>query len=548
MPHETTQPEIISQPTVEANLDFWQERIGRLEAEAVAGSNEFPAWLNEGAGQLRNIVPQLKDETSDPVNISRYYDLFSKEREVYAAISGREAHNHPLQQLTYDLGEDVLAKGFQAEDSNGSLHTAILDDIREHANDAYGSLTPELNFLRVAYGVESMTDLLGIGGSEYDNKLREQLLNNNPIRWIRLNDEERGDDFKWQDTQEAQRTWMSKAVEAATGMPASEARDYVFSLSRKSQMNGERQGILNVLDVFDYFGVQRVRKLAEFSGIHGLDAYSIDQLERMESLASNPAEVAEQLSQHDVNVVMVNRFGDHNGVMSNVAADFDDTTGRTLFFEITGMSDIYRRMFTLRKAGIKPSTMVLAAHSAPGQFMVSDVREKDKSQHRRDIATVAGRKLVQMVNSGGEPDPNDFSYSMHGMKGMARLVEVYMQPSRGIDDDNADIGRKKIVFQACHAASEVNSGDRDDIGDKVEIGMESVVSQLGKDLIASGVKTNVDIYGAPGDVQIHRNEHGVYYSGQPKVGRPRMAAQRIRVEQGGLTKQDVDDIVLRKAA
>jgi hypothetical protein len=557
MPHETIQPEVIAPPTLESNLDFWQERLDRLEAEAgaIAGTNQFPEWWNnEDSTRLRDVVPQLKDEANDPSNISRYYDLYSKQASLYSAISGREQYNHPMQQLFYDLGEDVLARGFKAESTSGSLHTALLEDIREHANDTHDVLTPELNVLRQAYGLETMTELLGIGGDDYNDELRKQLLSNNPIRWIRHNEEDRNPDFKWHDTQEAQRVWMSKAVEAVTGMPASEASDYVFSSSRKSQMLDERQDVLKILDVFNHFGLERVRNLAEFSGIHGIEAYSIEQLERMEKLASNPTEVAEQLSRHDVNVVMVNRFGDHNGVMKNVAADFDDTTGRTLFFEIADMSDVYRRMVTLRKAGVKPSTMVLAAHSAPGQFMVSDVREKDKALNRRDIAAVAGRALVKMVNEGGELDPGDYGYSMHGMKGMARLVEEYMQPSRGVDDDNDDIGRKKIIFQACHAASEVKSADRDESGEKVEIGMESVVSQLGKDLIASGLKTNVDIYGAPGGIQMHRNERGIHYSGQPTsfdeamIGRPRMAAERIRVEQGKLSKQDVDEIVLRKAA
>lgn len=553
MPHETLRPEVIAPPTLESNLDFWQERLDRLETEAgaIAGTNQFPEWWNnEDTTQLTDVIPQLKDEANGPSNISRFYDLYSKQTSLYAAISGRE-QARPMQQLFNKLGEDVLVRGFMAEPSNGSLHIAMLKDISEHVNDTHDDLTPELNVLRSSYGLGSMTELLGIGGDEYNDELRKQLLNNNPIRCIRLNEEERNPDFKWHETQEAQRVWMSKAVEAVTGMDASEASDYVFSSSRKSQIPNERQDILNVLDVFDYFGIERVRKLAEFSGIHGLEAYSIEQLERMENLASNPSEVAEQLSGHDVNVVMVNRFGDYNGVLNNVAADFDDPTGRTLFFEITDMSDIYRHMVTLHNAGIKPSTMVLAAHSAPGQFVVSDVREKNKGLTRRDVATIAGRRLVKMVNEDGKLYSGDYGYSMHGMKGMARLVEQYMQPSRGVEDDSADIGRKKIIFQACHTASEVKSIDRDENGEKIEIGMESVVSQLGKDLIASGLTTNVDIYGAPGGIQMHRNERGVHYSGkhnEETIGRSHLAAERIRVERGVLSKQVVNEIGLRKAA
>jgi hypothetical protein len=439
-----------------------------------------------------------------------------------------------------------MGKALKAEPLEGPIHTGMLDDLTQAVEQTTGALGPELNVLKEAYGLETATDLLGIGGDDYSDKLRELLLQGQTIRWVRHLDEERGADFKWPETQKAMHTWMSKAVEAATGIPVAEASDYVFTASRR----GKDEDIISIIKKFDHFGVDRIREIAKATGIHGLEAYSVEQLERMEEFAHDPARVAERLTSHDVIAVMVNRVGDHNGVMSNVASDFDDDKKRVLFFEINRMDDIYRRMVTLRKAGIKPSTLVLAAHSAPGQFMVSDVREK--AAQKRDIATVAGRKLVAMVNSNGELDPGDFGYSMHGMKGMARLVDNYMQPSRAIEDNDADKGREKIIFQACHGASEVKSSDIDESGEKVQTGMQSVVSQLGSDLIKSGVETSIDIYGAPGGIQLQRNGRGVHYTGQPTSfdqaieGRPHLSAQRIRIEAGSLTKEEVHDIPLRK--
>ena len=557
MPHEVPTAELQPTAPLEAGFDLWQQRLERLEAEisGLAGTGQYPEWYNsEDTTPLRNIKPQLQSDESDPSYVSRYFDLYSKEQELGCTITGREPYGRPLQQMIYNLGEDVVGRGLAAESSSGSLHTAMLADLEKEGKTQSSVLTPELNALKAAYGANSLTELFGIGGDEYSDKLRSALLQPNPIKWIRFNEQEgsRDMDVKWHQTQEAARKWMSNAVEAATGMPATEAANYVFSASRRNDT--DNTDIIDIISKINRFGVDRIRQLADFSGIHGLEAYTTEQLERMEALAANPTEVAERLAQHDVTAVMINRFGDHNGVLRNVAADFDDSSKRTVFFEINGIDDIYRRMVALRKAGVQPSTLILAAHSAPGQFMVSDVREKAKGQERRDIATVAGRKLVAMANGSGDLDPGDYGYSMHGMKGMARLVETYMMPSKGIDDDSNDEGRKKIIFSACHAATEVKSGDIDDNGEKFQIGMESVISQLGKDLIASGVQSNVDIYGAPGGIQMHSTELGVHYSGQPTsfdealVGRPRLAAERVRVEGGKIDKQEIHDIILRKVA
>ena len=543
--------ETIVTPSLKSNLDLLELRLNRLEAESVdfAGTNSYPEWWQKDADNTRvqGIRSQLKKEDADLSNVSRYFELYCKEIALGETMSGRpRTTTNPIGQLTHELGGDVVGRGFGLEPVDGPLHKAMLEVLGQANGKTYGDvITPELEVLRTAYGLETMTDLLGVGGNEYDDKLRGVLLHKHAIRWIRFNEQERNDDYKWAEVQETARVWMTKALQAASGIDAEEASDYVFSASRR----GEDQAIVDVISKFDYFGVDRIRKITEFTGIHGLEVYTVGQLERMEALATDPEGVAKRLEQHDVNVVLNNRFGDHNGVMGNVAADFDDDTERTLFFEITRLEDIYKRVSTLKKSGIKPSTLVLAAHSAPGQFTVSDLREIGHTRH--DVATIASRKLVAMANGSAklEPGVKAFAFSMHGMKGMARLVEDYMRPSRALDDDASDIGRKKIIFQACYAASEIKQGDVDENNEKYQIGTESVISQLGKDLAASGIKSAVDIYGAPAGIQMHRTSFGVRYSGQLDLDigeRTPMQAERVRVEHGHIEKQVVDEITLRK--
>lgn len=546
MSPEASSPEVIFEHPVEDNLAYLEDRLQRLAAEApgLSGTNQYPEWYYEDTERLREIVPQLQQEAADPGNISRYYVLFAKEAELRGAITGHE-QSHPVQALAYQLGVDVLGKALGAEPMDGPIHTGMLENLHETLQSSNDCLIPELNTLKTAYGLETATELLGISGDEYSDQIREFMRGPQAFRWIRHLDEGYDGDRSWEENREATRDWINRAVGVASGMSVSEASEYAFTVSRRS----DDESIISVIRAFDHFGVDRIRALTQATGIRGLEGYSIEQLERMEAFANDPEQAAERMQDHDVIVAMINRVGDYSGVLQDVAADFDDDNKRALFFEIDDMGDIYRRMSVLHKAGIKPSTVVLAAHSAPGQFMVSDVREKDPALHRRDIATIAGRKLVAMAHAGGEVDPGDFGYSMHGMKGLARLVDTYMQPSRAIDDADADAGRKKIIFQACSAAVEDEMNDKDDNGEKVQLGMESVISQLGKDLIESGVKTNIDIYGAPGTIQLHRSERGVHYSGHPEgmgEDRPHMNAERIRIENGVLSKEEVHDIALRK--
>ena len=322
------------------------------------------------------------------------------------------------------------------------------------------------------------------------------------------------------------------------------AYNYAFSTSKKI----DEEQTSKVLQTLEYFGAERIEAISKFTGIYGLEGYTIEQLERMELLEKDPTTVSAELAEHDVIVLMVNRVGDHNGVMRSAAEEFDDETGRVLFFEINNFGDIYRRMVTLRRAGIQPSTLVLAAHSSPGQFIVAD--ERDPQAKHLDLATVAGQRLVQIANDSDNEmkERGAVGYSMHGMRGMARLVENYMRPSRSIDDVDGDSGRKKIIFQACYAGQIVDQNDKDLDGETVKIGEESVISQLGKDLLSNDVKADVDIYGGPDGIQMHRTAYGVRYSGAPNEDfeRTKLDAIRIRLANGKLTQASVEEIALRR--
>lgn len=542
---ENTTPET-NTPPLEQDFAVWQERLDRLEQEStgLTETGQFPDWWYDEPNPVPTLRHSLQEETSDPTNLSRYYELYRKDKELTATIRGRAMFGHPLTGVAETFGTERMSQAFQAEAADGPLHAAVLDALKS-AQGPLGLLTHELSMLRVAYGYQTATELLGLGGDEYSDEVGSLLRNSQPIRWMRYIDQEREEGATWPETQEATRKWMTQAIQAVSGMEADEAAEYVHTASRR----GYDELILSVIQKFDHFGTDRIRAISQATGIHGLEGYTIEQLERMETFATDPQKAAKQLAEHDVTVVLINRVGDHSGVLQDVADTWDDDKERTLFFEVNNLMDIMRRGAALEKADIHPSTLVLAAHSAPGQFMVSDDREPGAK--RRSIATVAGRRLVEIANADSELRPGDRAYAMHGMKGVSRLVESYMQPSRGIDDPVTDAGRKKIVFQACNAATEGPVVDKDEQGEKVELGMDSVISRLGNDLIESGVTSNVDIYGAAETIQMHRTEHGAGFSGSPEdLGRdrPPVNATRVRVQSGKLEKDEVAEIAMRKAA
>lgn len=537
--------EVYAEVTPSEMIDAWSASVDRLNAAIDSGdvAQELPEWWYEETSQLRGIKDALSADTADPRDVSKYFTVFVREAEVKTKLGGWNADDL-LGRMAYSLGSEVVTKGFRAEAEDGPMHTSMLDSLSKIIDLKQGSVTDELEIARDVYGFETITQLLGVKGGEFEKELHRLFADPEIIRSIRFLENQSDYEKPFSDIQASDRQWISSALEARMNISHEEAMDYSFSVSRKA----ENEEIADIIQKFDELGADRVRRITQATGIIGLEAYSVEQLLRMDEYATDFEKASEALSSHDVNVLMVNRVGDHNGVMRDVAAIFDDDTRRTLFFEIATSADIARYMATLHKRGIDPSTLVLAAHSLPGNFSVTDERLKDLP--RQDVFTIAGKKLVA---SAVEKPAWSIAkeYALHDMKGVARLVEKYMQPSRAIDDDKDDSGRKKIIFVSCDVGTEVEQYDLDPSNQKIQIGVESVVSQLGKDLSKQGVESNVDIYGAPAGIQVARTANGVRYTGQPidtVNGRTAQHATRIRLDDGTLTKSSVAEIPLRNSA
>lgn len=545
MPAETLQNHPETEPTLDAYMNMWQQGLERLEAEVdqFAGTREFPDWWFEEVPNSIYIAKGLKEQGLAVQNVENYYQLYTTEETLRSRIMDRKMYDHPFGGLIDRLGGDTVAQAMQGETPDGALHQLLLENMDYEINNKQLP-SRALHVLKDYYGTGSFTELLGAGGDVFDGATNERLINPVTLRNIRYLDNATYDpDLSREQNNEFKKKWMAQGLAAAANITEAEAEPYIFS----GLKTDEEANLIKIIQAFHHFGPDRIKHISKVTGIYGLEAYDIPQLERMEQLATNPGATAERLKNHDVSVVLVNRVGDHNGVLNKSAETFDGGQDNTLFFEINTMADIYRRMSQLKRLGIQPSTLVLAAHSGEGQFMVSD--DRDPAVKRRDIASIAGSKLVQLAMQNGDMQPGDRAIATEDIKGMPRLLEEYMQPSRGIDDNESDIGRRKIIFQSCHMGAETARYDINEDGEKEQVAVESVISQLGTDLINSGLDSNVDIYGAPAAIQMHRTDKGARYSAKPlNMGEDRVPlhAVRIRLEKGKLHKQNVDEIALRK--
>jgi hypothetical protein len=547
---ETQVPQALMQ-----SLAQMEKNVTRLEAEAIAGTEYPDWWYSRDETNPRAIIAQLQAQDTDPASISWYASLQSRLRTTRSLITGKEPDNTLVGSLQGELGIGVISKGFRSEDSRGIIHDEVLKGLVGHPKihtEAEARIAREnaLDVLREAYGLEKATDILSLKGDDYTDAVHTATRTEEVLRSMQSRDQERSDtDTPIAEIQEYRRQWISDALMAATGIEALEARKYAYSASRKDIT----ADVLKLMQRFDEFGVERLRALAGFTRIYAPECYRVEQLERMENIMLNPGEAAADLAKKDVIILFINRAGDRTGSLREHAETFepeDDTSARTLVFEIEDLGDIYRDISTMNKLGIYPSTIVPEGHSDKGQFMVSN--DRDYSPKHVTMASVHGRNFVQNVIDDGALEAGWNAYAMHEMRGFARLVETYMAPSGAVNDPAEDEGRKKIIFVACDAASEIDMKELDDAGEKHNLGKESIVSRLAHDLQELVLDSAVDVYGGAATVAIRLTESGVAYTTpeSEKFGAKHLPlhATRVRLENGVVTSQEVDEVPLRHAS
>jgi hypothetical protein len=352
---------------LDASFQQWQSVVDRLEAETTdtAAGQGMPEWYQQEAISFAQITAEVKGSDDPAAYAASCVDLLGRQARLMEMRTGMQM-SEALTMIEMQLGTEVMGEAFRREPEDGVLHQTVLRRLDEPK--PRDTLLTEIAVLQQAYGAHSAIELLGIKGGEYETQVRARLLQDAPLQWIKHADSKTISDESWQATKNRTHDWMTEAVRHANGLEADEARAYTFTAAQR----GDVTKVVRAIEKIDYFGAERLRVLTAATGIKGLEGYTVRQLERMEALVTDPVSEAARLADHDVTVVLINRVGDDVGIMEGTAERFDDEHERTVFLEIENMADIYRKMSYLHGLGVEPSTVVLAAHSAPGQFIVSD--------------------------------------------------------------------------------------------------------------------------------------------------------------------------------
>lgn len=517
-------------------LDGFAFDIDRLAADfdhaKQDGSDPFPTWWYDDSQRTdeRKIQLFLSTEVATPENVGRYYVL------------GKRLKEAKRQSLEYGIGEiisdpEVVAKGMQGADDNcRMLREDVLVGLAETGRD---HLLVEA--LKGYFATSSYADMLAINDEKgsFQSRVRDLLCTAKNLSMLRTADQAEAQatgrpeitDRKW-----------AEGVFESFGFTSYEAQRLSFTTTHS---NVDLQ-MSKVIHAVDSLGVENIRKIARnFPYIWGIDCYSLPQLERMVRLSLQPDEEAERLSRHDVVAVLVNRAGD-NGVLIDAAAKLEasETAGRYVFGEITRMHHIRNTLAKLADMHVKPSTIVIVAHSAETGLIISDKRHEGivSAEH----AVVATAALVQHANERMKGS-GTVGFPLREMQGIAEIVDNYMQPSRGIDDPDSDVGRKKIVLVGCHLGQETDVRDIGEGGETITVARDSFAGQLAELLFSQGVK-GLDIYAAPDSMQIVATDKGIKYAATPETpddDRRQLPGMLIRLTRSGIERKSVPEVPLR---
>ncbi len=489
-------------------------------------------------------APNLND-------FARLLDAEERARSVYGRFADKPlVLSSSRNVLERDFGIGFLRDAYQDQRTAPLLKKLHREAFEQSTGPDGAFINTDFEFMQHLYDVERPLDVLAkldLNDPE-DEAVRGMMLSKGAMRWMYNNDPRTDTNLSENDAlTESYRSWMRDIVLAATEITEPElADDYVFAAAHDRT---DRETLVgDIVHKIDSIGLEGLADLRRYSGICALSDYSLEQLERMVKVAHNdPTELA-RLKDHDLTVVFTNKMGDHNNILHTNPAMIDDERGRSLFFEMQGVHDIYRAMFRLRAQGLKPASIVIAAHGYPGLLSLKSKPSISGARPVDDVLVIHKPALVQQVNDTTASEGNFRGYALHGMKPLSKLVDEGMQPSRGVDDAAATVGHKKIVFVTCEAAKEAPQRDLDPQTAKgFEIGTASIAGQLATDLATHSKSSVIEIYGATESIQARDVRRGIEYSGRrdDEFGRSHLAVTRFTVQNGKVTSDEVSEIPLR---
>lgn len=529
-PYEVADPalehEVYNQLVVAAeDLNEQCEQPGRLNYDKVTKSlveGDFEDW------QMDGLVGELK-HTAD---ISR--DV-NREAGIYAAQEYGDTLG-VLQAAPIELVRDIYA----AESDSGE---ALREMIGTNLQTIFDRQTG-IDLLTAIHGKTDVLALKSEPGPHQDDPLLQRLFqsgNANFAVMAAASIKRRHESLKAQDEQAADTYLRDKQAEylrVALGFSDTMADEISFAALPRLHEN-DRTGKLDGRKTDDFFRKMNIRlyevgkptleRLHQELGVTNFDYYEPEHLKDIDGLLQNDPAVIERFQSGDTTVILSDVRGDHNGALATTGWQFNDPGQRSLMFEVTRPSDLYRRMSFLKQRGIKPSTLVLAAHGSPGRMWFG----------------AKGEGVFNLSNNEADDkvDPAQ-SFNLAESKGIARLVEDYMQDGRGdVSEDTA--GRRRLILKSCtadaprpvrragEAFAEAEATEREE-------SMAETLAQVAK-------SEKLDIFASQYPIYMNRTTEGVRISADINDVKTPVNANQLRLDSNGqVVRTEVEEIKLRR--
>lgn len=438
----------------------------------------------------------------------------------------------PLKKLRFAYFSEMDEGGAVSE----TLQTAI------SGNEDITSLQMAADVISKAYEWETTASL--IEHNRMDDPLVD-LLANHPechnllVRSIGNNQDERQDGAERME--QAYRE-AGDMLAGNLGLPADLSTEFISALKYRTTKSRKAEGVMPGREIaslkesllgaktnIEALGAKEIAKLRQACGIVNLDGYSTAQLQRMANIIDADPAAVEYIQAGDCTVFLTDAKGDHNGAYGAREKSFGHDNGRGLYFELQQPSDFYRHMLFLQERDIKPSTVIVNAHGKPGAMYFGK-----EGEGRFNVSTKE-EAVVQSFNqeSGG------LDVALHAAGGIERLVNDFMQDSRGIDDNETSVGRRKLILLSC-SQGQPEAVARTKPDGSAGLSWESTAEAIAK---VANIR-NLDIYAPSRPVTTLGTESGIAFS---EVQSNRIPSTKVAsTGNGKVLTSYVDEIILRR--
>lgn len=514
-----------------------------------AKENFENALYNTIAFEMADAVRAQKHEAVNLADLSRVFGAVKDALVMNDADGDRKISVNISYLLNQSVSSETLRASYfaKSDKESGSLHALISHQLEK--GDGYEK-TSAIRTLARIYETDCLS-LRDIPDRDTDRRL-QTVAKMPELVSAALGEIEYGPEAG-ESLEDYTYTSFNKGIEIlkATGLPDRIVFNYQRAIEEKSLRKddngdthqGEEFGLnasmyktylARTLERVDSLGADTLTRIYDGCGIINFDNYSPEQLDRMARFLDGDPELHGYLYSGDLTVVLTDANGDHNGAFGSTASTFDpaNSEGRVLFFEVQKPTDIYRHMIKVNKSGLKPSTLVLGAHGAPGTMTFGS------SAHGNEFKITNYDPEAIKLDREQNGSSDMWMHPLGASDGLKRLVDEYMQDIHDPDAPDEAKGRRRIILKSCSQAAQ------HEVERRINGVPQTVVESTAETITKQAGNSNLDVYAVSAETNMSRTPTGVKYS----LDDQDYLAQKHSLDKDGtVLVEDQPEIIMRAA-